>query len=615
MTNQRIIGNKLAETFLLFITVISCYYFSLRYVFPGYFSPLIPHHADFYSVPYLTPVVSWDDLLKAQRFVGYFIFAAIGQLGLSGFIVVQIILTLMNLFLTVYLVKEITKIDFCWPLIALYLVNVFSHPAFYFNYTYDNFNTIAYSFLILMMICWYKFKNQPNNSLIINCSILTILCFFSKESYFITILVFWAFQILFSKGKQRNYALVMLGISFVVSAASIIHSQIAGSPWVNLAASEKNPYYVNLSPMSLITTFLFYAKGWVNLWFAGIIALSLVLTFMTKKHWKEFSMFVIMGLSCYVPYSVLPNHRFGCYHWIAVPLSYAVILLAHPKIIEDVFMKFKIAERYRSTFTIGIFCLMLALTLGSLKSYKSKDYRRAQWGLMQEKVNRNILYNLPLLKGIVLPSDNVLVTGLYVPFHPFRSASFIEGYFNRGQVIKFTVAVNNKNEASTSGAIRYVETNAVDLSTYDHVFAFDTNGRLMWWLDKAEISQLNKDDSQTISDIDVILYPDLFSLRSNPQSQTNWYYLLQVGTIYLNNNNLEKAEYYLQKVVQLVNGQNPYPYFYLGNVMERKGQFAEAAKFYEQAVVADELQANKNPAFLESLKRMQLLKMKESTKQ
>ncbi len=108
---------------------------------------------------------------------------------------------------------------------------------------------------------------------------------------------------------------------------------------------------------------------------------------------------------------------------------------------------------------------------------------------------------------------------------------------------------------------------------------------------------------------------DLQNQLRNSKFPDNRYILLSIGTTYADNGRLEKAESYLKKAalaMKAAKDNSPYPEFFLGVIREKQKRFEEAKRYYETAYAKGR---DANPAFSESLKRMQILTDKKRDRQ
>ena len=102
---------------------------------------------------------------------------------------------------------------------------------------------------------------------------------------------------------------------------------------------------------------------------------------------------------------------------------------------------------------------------------------------------------------------------------------------------------------------------------------------------------------------DLVLFPALRpireALRDDPEA---WYKLQEAGLVYWEWGQAEQAESMLLGAVRGGGGANPYPYFYLGQISERRGESDWARRYYQRAVEREA--SSPNPAFREALERV-----------
>jgi hypothetical protein len=510
------------EITLLFAVISFCYYISLKFIFPGYFDPLIPQNADFFYTYNGLSAISWMKIFTVPRPIGFFALKIVGILGMKGVIIFLISLTFINILLTINFVKKISNLKIYWPIVLVYLFLIFSHPGFYFNYIYDFFDAIAYFFVILATLIWLKKEEQLTTIRLVVLSILIGLSFFSKETYIVTLLIFWIWHFIFKKNKVRKNAVIMLLISTGILVAALIQSRISQSIWINFGSNADNPYFVNLNPHSIFETLYFYLSGWGNMGVFFIITLSLLIVLLNQKYFKEFWLLIFMGFSAYLPYSILPNHETGCYFWLGVPLSYAAILLVQPDTVNTFLIK--IRNKKISAIIVAAFVVaFIALTLLSLKN--NKDQRKAplwEWSMGLEKNNRNIISSFPILKNNIKENDRILITGMNFGTHPFscqhelmdiylnRKNDFIDNYFGKNHKWTISEYGAGKSIKKSCNSINYINDDNIDLTSFEEIFVFGNNGKLIKIFNKDEVSALKDTQIGGSSFREAILNPELF---------------------------------------------------------------------------------------------------------
>lgn len=531
---EKLIGNKYSsyiaqikswKKIAVLMTVISfCYYISLKFVFPGYFDPLMPHHPDFFFTYSGLSSMLWTKVFIYPRPVGFFILKVVGILGLKGVITFLIFCNFLNILLTIIFIKKISNGKIYWPMLFIYLFIIFSQPAFYFNYTYDFFDVMAYFFVLLAMLIWLQIGGKLSPTRLLFLSILIGLSFFSKETYVVTSLIFFAWQFAFRKNEIRRNAAIMLFVVAGIFVMVLIQSHISQSIWVSFASNTNNPYFVNFSPRSIGETFYFYVNGWGNSGALLIIALSLLMVALNKKYLKEFLLLLLMGLTAYIPYSILPNHELGYYFWLGVPLSYGAILLVQPHMINTLLIKIK---NKKISITVGaiLVFLFIILTACSLKNNKDQE-SNTFWAqdIQMERINKNILSSFPVLKNNIKENDKILITGIYFSAHPFscqhdlmdiyfdKKNDFIDNYFGKNH--SWTIFEYDKSTDKKCSTINYTNDTNLDLSSYDEVFIFGKDAKLMKVMNRDEIALLKNSKVGNASYYDAILNPKLFDKKN-----------------------------------------------------------------------------------------------------
>jgi len=580
MNCQNVVSNYKVRVFgtILFIGFV-CYYFVLRNVHPGYFDPITPHHADFYMRAPFDSEARVTDIFLQPRFVSFFIIRSISELGLDWIISFLILLTLINLSLTIYYVKTFVFAangKFYWPTIILYFISVFANPTFYFNYTYDGNDTVAYFFFLLSVLVWQQFKQNKEPHFFRLTIAFAFLCFFSKETYYITYMLFIIWEALDNNSAEyRKFVIRLAGFAIAFIGGAFAHSHLTNSKWVQPLGSPDNPYYIDLNLYSIVKIYNLYASTGICYLGLTILALGLCFCYLTKERCRSVIFLGGLGLSVYLPYSILPNHVFPAYYsWLGVPLFYAILLVINPDTLEKKFNNIKPIV-LKKLITPFLAFLAAVLIVFNLIFFKSKIYPGSWWLLQQETIQRNILLGLAEMKNSIRPSDRVLILGLYVPFHPFVHNNFIAHYFGDIQITKWTVAIEKENVLDTSGVIIYQSYSSIDISDFDQVFLFSTDGVLRQELTESDI-RLFLSDMNRNAKLDRVL-----SQIGHP---SEWPTFLIIGHSALNYGNLDKAEYYLTQSNQFTSEKNGRSLFYLGETFFNKKNTAKSYECFDKAL-------------------------------
>ena len=223
-------------------------------------------------------------------------------------------------------------------------------------------------------------------------------------------------------------------------------------------------------------------------------------------------------------------------------------------------------------------------------------YQAHQWTIDQEKINRNILASYPTLKSLSSSSRSVLIAGLGMPFHPFFTSSYIRAEF--GSERNWTVLVPRGQPPKSEATVQLAKPDRIHPPDYDYAFGFDENGNL--------ISQRTHEQLQNAASgeqRDRVLFPSLNRVFDGSAKWSGeWMPLLRAGQIYWEWGQLESGAICLRRSSELDGGRNPYPFFFLGEISEDRGQFSDAREYYTKAVALDGSQPN--PAFREALERV-----------
>jgi tetratricopeptide (TPR) repeat protein len=569
----------------LLVIAALAYFFCLQVIFPGYFHPLYPHHDDFYFPPGL----SCDGHSLAEKWqwprpLGFLATEVLGKLGLQGYLFVLVLVTLTNAALTMSLARRIFGQPISWFMALAYCVLLFAHPDFYVDYLHDAFGTLSYFYLILAMHAWYSYRETNQARWPVICAILLLAIGFTKETYFVSALVFWVIQIYLCRGAQRRMSVLMLAGSCLFFAAGLAANAYSMKTVLHLKTDVTSPYHVSFAPAAMVRGFWFYAS---RLFHPAVLVLALggiAVLYRRREQMIMVGALVVAGVCALLPYSVLPNHLDSMYAWTGAALAFSpVLFFSRP---------FNRQEIWR---TAAIYAGVAALAFLSIRTSMAQ-YEEHRWNIAQEKINRNIIDSYPALKGLDGSVRKVLVTGLDMPFHPFHTASYIRSEF--GAAREWTVLIPEGAAAAKSYApVRSCPPSSVRLIDYDVTFGFASDGGL---LRKWSREQLH--ETSTREQMDRILFPALNPIfDALAKDPGNWEALLRGGVVYLKWGELDTAANYLERSAELSHHQNPYPMFFLGQVREAQGKFAEARGYYSAAVALDP--GRTNPAFRAALER------------
>ena len=568
-----------------FAIAAAAYWACLQFIYPGYFHPLYPHHDDFYFPPGL----SFDghslwEKLQWPRPLGFLMTEALGKAGLKGYLSILVVITIANAALTIALAQRIFGKPVSWFLALAYCVLLFAHPDFYVNYLHDAFGTLSYFYLILAMHAWYSYRESGGARYLAVCAILMLAVAFTKETYFVSALVFWTAQTFLCRGAQRRGGAMLLGASPLLFAAGLAANAYSMKTFLHVNIDASSAYHVSLDPAAVTRAFFFYIQ---HLLHPAVVALILSGIAVLYQNWEKMiaaAALVIAGICALAPYAVLPNHLDSMYAWTGASLAFS------PALFQS--RTFRRSDMWR---TGAIYAGVAVLTLISIRTSAAR-YQEHGWTLAQEKINHNIIDSYPQLKGTDAAAKNILITGLSMPFQPFHTASYIRAEFGPG--LQWTVVVPKGAAVKSEAPVRLAPPDAVRPGDYDAAFGFDDEGRLVWRWTHAQLAQAG-----TREQVDRILLPALNPIFDTLAREPGyWAALLRAGVVYSQWGELDMAADFLQRAAAQNHDQNPYPLYFLGQVRETQGMLDEARRLYAQAVALDTGQPN--PAFRQALERV-----------
>lgn len=451
----------------------------LKFIFPGYYSPLYPQHTDFYMPAAFanTPQLTYIDLLSWPRSMNLIFAKFIGNFGIGGSIACVIALVCVNVGLSALLVKRILNITFSWLLIIAftgYCYLLFSHPYFYIFYAQDIGAQLSYFFLILGGYLFYITFNKHfiiSNALLFCCCILA---FLSKETYGLTVLVFAFLWFIYYKKKYFvKAALPFFAICASLVVIFLINLHIK-STFVNLNAGVADPYKISLNPLSVLHEWSAYVWEAIN--FANIAMILLIgyLLFTNKKQPKEELLFIAIGcligtFASILPNAILPNHHFKGYSFNGTYLFYLPLLFVPLLEIE---------KKSIRNLSIAIAILCVGSPVLNTDKYKGNN-----WVLIQEDTQRNLLNALaPLIKNIPPSSKpiKILIQGITFPFNPFAYPQSLRVFPN---AIYANFDVVNTNSSYTNNhqtdLVKFIPPADTALTKYDQKWIFDSDGKLV----------------------------------------------------------------------------------------------------------------------------------------
>lgn len=584
----------------------------LLFVFPGYYNPLWPNHSDFYiPVALAESALSYTDYFRFPRPVGVIFLDAIGCLGVRGSMLVVIAAALLNTALTAALFRGVAGIELGWPFLwafTSYVFLVFSHPYFYVFSTYDGFSQLSY--LLLVSAAWFFFKWNaiPYIAYLIISATLLLFSFLFKETYSLSALLLGAIWFYANRPKGIIQAAMPIIVVSVALAIIFLINAINGSPFTGGASHVGSPYLIVLSPLDLMIEWRRYAADGLNLLTISLILLVASTTFIFLggigvRRWLAIIL-PLAGALAWLPNAALPNHYSSGYSFNGIYLMYMPVLFT-----ALLWRVGSIVRVLSAAFVAGMFCSPI---------FFDSAYKSNAWILKQEDRQRNLLQALEGLAAVLtsdVGSQRILVTGIDFPFTPFDHGLSIRS-FTRGKDIQFDVLTYKPRgvgvaafpllEAQPSG-VKFILNQDVNFLQYQQVWAFNSDGTLAKYVSEPSLL-LKSEAKEGFSAPELLLYPNLIRIFGDPELQNlehrplTGYDYLECGGQLLVYENLSGAETCLRQSARLI-PENPYPYFFLGQIYEKQGSFRLASSLYERALVLDNPKSP-NPSFKYELERV-----------
>ena len=479
MFNLKLITrNVIFQIAFLILVALIAHAIVLKFIFPGYYSPLYPYHSDFYLSPAYanSPDISYLYLLGKSRSMNLIFLKLIGHFGIFGSTAVVIFLVCVNVALSAFLVKQLLKITFniFFTLTFVgYCYLVFSQPYFYTSYSQDVGAQLSYFFLLFGACLFYFLINR---SVFAAAGLLLLCCilgFLSKETYALSA-CFLAFIWFF---YYRKIALLKAALPFIAVTISLVIIILINihikSIFVNLDSPADTPYKISFSPRVIYKEYRSYLLDAINSANCMLILLIALLISQYKGTQKQQFIFILFGcvfamLLSILPNAILPNHHVSGYSFNGSYILYLPLLLI------PIFNAEKIVSKIAVILIFGA-CLGSPL-LNSVK-YKSND-----WMLIQENIERNLL---DTLKPLILNSKQssipirVLVVGITFPFSPFDHPECLRT-FDHGEYFNFDVVkVDPPYPNQRKDLVQFIIPCDTLIKKYDQKWVFNSDGKMI----------------------------------------------------------------------------------------------------------------------------------------
>jgi hypothetical protein len=453
---------RLLVWFTVAAIVFAVYWLCLRYLFPGYYAPVSAFHVDFYEYASLRDK-TLTQILRYPRPVAYFTMKLLGLGGLTWVIVNGIVLALVNIWLTVFLVRQISRSS--WSALptatALYSLLLFAHPYFYFEHRHDLPAQASYFLAVVSLICWQKFLERRNIILLCAAFATAALFVFAKETYFISFLCVASGIALTDRKNWRLHAGYLLVLA-ALEVFSFLWTSHLNGPFVNTHATGENPYRIDLAPTVLVNTAWFYLRRFLNPFSISTVAWTMFLLRKDRRLMLLAFAFVAAGLVALAPHAILPNHLIEEYAWVGVSLFFAPLILAADRLWE---------LRWQT----AVMVLLVALTVyGYHRRYKSSELA---FNVRQDQLGRPLAQSVKKLHAVPQGS-RALVVGLNATYVPFYSESFLLTEF--GEHISWTVLTGPGIPAQKSNRVAHViNVSDARIGSYDQLVTYNSEGELV----------------------------------------------------------------------------------------------------------------------------------------
>lgn len=479
----------------------------LKFIFPGYYSPLYPHHSDFYIPVALAN--SPHDFFQ-YRYLGYsrpvaiFLIKIIGFLGIHGAILFTVLNVMINCVISATLFRRLLKVPFNAFFIVLFCIYcylLFSHPYFYTFYTHDVLSHLSYFFLITGGVLFFTQQEKNFRKALLLLFSFSLIGFLVKETYMVVELFFVLLGSAFNY-KRRSLKTALSPVLAVTAAIGIvlIFNLCIKSVFINFHNAPTDPYYIRLTPASIFNELLLYTKEAFNFLHGIIIVgMGLLIPLFFRSKEKKVAYLItgcLVGIVLsWIPNAVIPNHHNGSYSFNGSYVFY-LPLLAIPLIkMKDVMTRVSVAM-------LALVCIISPLT-------SKADYDRQWWVLEQEGTQRNLLRELDTLMNTVNNHEyqgKILITGLTMPFYPFHHPLVLKEYPNSEFAIYDVVNYTTATEMRRENLVKFIKPADVRINEYAGVWIFAANGTL---LKNISLDQQTKEKIIAVNDYqDLIVYPN-----------------------------------------------------------------------------------------------------------
>jgi hypothetical protein len=480
----------------------------LKFIFPGYYSPLYPHHSDFYISAALAN--SPNDFFQ-YRYLGYsrpvaiFFLKLIGLLGIHGAILFTVLNVMVNCAISATLFRRLLEIEFKASFVLLFCIYcylLFSQPYFYTFYTQDVLAHLSYFFLITGAALFFTQQDQNFRKALLLLFSFSLVAFLFKETYMLAELFFALLGFAFHyKKKPMKIALSPLLVVMAAVGMVLIFNLTIKSIFINFHSTPTDPYYINLAPASIFKEIVLYAKEAFSFLHGIVIVMAGLGLLNALLFGNKQNRIVYLMIGClfgivlsWLPNALIPNHHHGGYSFNGNYFFY-LPLLAIPLI------------KTQATLVRASIAMLLLVCVTTPLASKA-DYDNQWWVLEQEGTQRNLLRDLDTLMGDLASSgaqQKILVTGLTMPFYPFHHPLVLKEYPNSNLAVYDVVNYSIETEIAREDSVKFIKPSDVQLGEYTSVWMFAGDGSL---LKSIALDQPTKAMIKANQYQDLVVHPD-----------------------------------------------------------------------------------------------------------
>lgn len=455
-----------------FLVFLFLYYLVLKFIFPGYFYPLIPHHSDMLDYPYDIKSISGGTLfLRGSRPVGLLLTGIFGIFGYKGVIISGILFSIGSLLIIIKIYEIEMSLKPSLFAIITYGLALFSNSGFYLNYSYDIYDTYALFLALTSILMFYYIENKNYSiTMYILISIGILSSFMCKETYPISLGTFFLYKAIFSKNKEsRGSAIKILMATLLAFVIVMIQSSYAGSAFVSFAKNSSDAYHTSFELPKILEIFQYYLRGFANFPLILIMVISLLGLYINNKcEIGKYAIWIFCGITAYIPYSLLPNHVIPHYYYVGAPMGYSVLLLLN-------YPNCKMNNNRKFIFNTVLTLITTVLLTFSIIENSQDNYNLSKWWLGNESAMKRTIDSIDEINSSVYDGDKILVVGLENTVETiFRSLWYIDNKIDKDVFFSvitsepaFTGKFGNKSEY-------LIESNTIK-SEYDVIINYAGN--------------------------------------------------------------------------------------------------------------------------------------------